>query len=842
MTLDFQGPTTTAFQYFEYERLQRPVFSLFTDIARKYADNIAIKDDIRQLTYREVHLWAVRVAVELKSSITKGEPIGIALRNDAFFPAAMLASLALGCPYVPLDISLPLARNELIIAHSGLKKIITMSDIPPFSKELEYIFIDSLAPIVKQLFEPEATCDDIAYINYTSGSTGIPKGVFQNQRNLLHDVMQYTNSIHLSARDRLTLFYSPSVSGAIRDIFGSLLNGATLYIKNLKDTGLYDLAAFIVREKITIYHSIPNIFRTFLQLSNNAVDFSSVRLIYLAGDRIFNTDVDLYRQFFSKGCLLYVGIGATEIATIYRQWFIRQDTIISQERIPLGYSVPDRVMALVNQHDESVPQGEIGEIIVSSPYISLGYWNNPQQTRQAFLSDGDIRTFRTGDLGRINADGLLEFMGRKDNQVKINGHRVELSEVEGTLMNHPFILRCAIFSDRINASDSLIAFFMADIQVEEPALKEWLSEYLPAYMIPQRCIQTNEIPLLHNFKNDYILLKKRFHEYILKEQIQQETVHQNADEKESKLSNMLRKTWIEFLDGKSFDENISWKNAGGNSLNAVNFLVQLEAALGTTLPVDWLHGGMKPQEIYAYLRELTLEDKTVPDKVIYFFPPLLGFTENAGAFLRGLSAHCTIRIINYPDLDNMPFEERNWEFIRSFIARQISDDSYPNVGFLSNCSGAMVMNNFLGHSPLSSYWFVGVIDGQLYYKKNELTFNFKQRAIDFLKKGNFISRANMFLITNLPVYQKSMDVLYKRKWVRMGKKEIMRYLTINHTPSYIDSDVWYFECEISPYHKSSERWKAHCKNIHKVTLEGDHQFMLAPYNAKIVQDHIMAIC
>lgn len=842
MTLDFQGPTTVAFQRFEYEWLQRPVFSLFTDIARKYADNIAIKDDIRQLTYREVHLWAVRVAVELKPSITKGEPIGIALRNDAFFPVAMLASLALGCPHVPLDISLPLARNELIIAHSGLKKIITMEDIPPLSKDLEYIFIDSLSPIVKQLFEPEATCDDIAYINYTSGSTGIPKGVFQNQRNLLHDVMQYTNSIHLSARDRLTLFYSPSVSGAIRDIFGSLLNGAALYIKNLKDTGLYDLAAFIVREKITIYHSIPNIFRTFLQLSNKGVGFSSVRLIYLAGDRIFNTDVDLYRQFFSNDCLLYVGIGATEIATIYRQWFIRQDTIISQECIPVGYSVPDREMILVNQHDESVPQGEIGEIIVSSRYISLEYWNNPQQTRQIFRSDGDVRTFRTGDMGRINADGLLEFIGRKDDQVKINGHRVEISEVEGTLMNHPYIRRCAVFSDRINASDSLIAFFMGDIHLEESALKEWLSDYLPVYMIPQRCIQTDEIPLLHNFKNDYSLLKERYQEYILKEQIREKTVQRDADGKESKLLSLLRKTWIEFLDSKSFDENISWKNAGGNSLNAVNFLVQLEAVLGTTLPTDWLHGGMKPQEIYAYLSNIPISDKTAANKIIYFFPPLLGFTENARVFLRDLSVHCAIKIINYPDLDNMPFEERNWAFIRSFIARQLSDDSCENVGFLSNCSGAIVMNNFLGHFPPRSYWFIGVIDGQLYYRKSELTFNFKQKTIDFLKKGNFIQRGKMFLLTNVPVYQKSVDVLYKRKWVKMNKKEIMRYLTINHTPSYIDGDVWYFESEISPYHKSSERWRDYCKKIHVVTLKGDHQFMLAPLNAKIVQDHITAMC
>lgn len=252
MRLDFKGPVDIAFRKFEETRLEIPVFRIFEDVAQRNTDKIALKSDSAQLSYQQAYHYVCRLAAQIQALNAHKEPIGIALPNDVYFPVAMLAALAVGCPYVPLDIDLPEARNQLIIEQSGVKSIITTTELADAYKALQTICIDTKSTNTDAPFVTSATAKDIAYIIYTSGSTGIPKGVYQNQRNLLHDVMQYTNSIHLNENDRLTLLYSPSVNGAIRDIYGALLNGGTLVIKNLDKGGLYDLNQFIQDRKSVV--------------------------------------------------------------------------------------------------------------------------------------------------------------------------------------------------------------------------------------------------------------------------------------------------------------------------------------------------------------------------------------------------------------------------------------------------------------------------------------------------------------------------------------------------------------------------------------------------------------
>ncbi len=744
MQLDFNGPVEIQFRKFEEEWLEVPVFQLFREVVRRNPDKIAIKCGTQELSYKEAYHWSLQIAQQINASNAGHEPVGIALPNDVFFPVAMMASLAVGCPYVSLDIDLPLARNQTIIEASGIKSIITTNDSPLYVEGLDIINIDNLAFIEDNYADFKSSPDDIAYIIYTSGSTGTPKGVYQNQRNLLHDVMQYTNSVHLNENDRLTLLYSPSVNGAIRDIYGALLNGATLVIKNLKKTGLYDLGEFIRQEGITIYHSIPNIFRTFLKLSPDKSDFASVRLIYLAGDRIYNTDVDTYKAFFPAGCLLYVGIGATEIATIYRQWFINHATIINQELIPLGFAVEDREMFLLDEEGNQVHDGETGEINVSSRFISLGYWKNPNQTAESFTGNQQypsVRTYKTGDLGRINNEGLLEFIGRKDNQVKVNGYRIELSEIEGVLMNHPSIERCGLVLHTADKHNSIFAFYISDEQIPEIRLKSWLGERLPDYMIPQRFFQVKEIPVLHNFKNDNNALKRLALEYATTEQKNPES----SNSKTGFLFTTLRRTWSNFLDEKSFDTNSRWKDAGGDSVNAVNFLVQLESDLGTSLPTDWIHGEMTPDEIYAYLNGLNIPEKTNRNKIIYVFPALTGIAENTRAFIKNLSAHATVRIINYPKFRDTSADNWNLHYTTAFIAKQIADHNSPNAGFIGICSGALIMSHLFTIKPPEQYSLIGIIEANLEYSSLVFYKNFFERAVNFIKRGDLFNYGIIFL-------------------------------------------------------------------------------------------------
>jgi amino acid adenylation domain-containing protein len=833
MQLDFQVPININFQKFEESWLEMPVFHLFTEAVQRNPDKIALKCEERQLSYQEVYNWAVNIAHAIKAHHDNKTPVGIALPNDVFFPVAMLAALASGCPYVPLDIDLPIARNQLIIEQSGIQSILTSTDSPSFSETLRIFNIHNIRENKYKPLDFEASPDDTAYIIYTSGSTGIPKGVYQNQRNLLHDVMQYTNSVHLSEDDRLTLLYSPSVNGAIRDIYGALLNGATLVIKNLKKTGLYNLSEFIRQESITIYHSIPNIFRTFLKLNPDKVDFESVRLIYLAGDRIYNTDVELYKAFFPTKCLLYVGIGATEVATIYRQWFISHNTIISQELIPLGYAVADRDMQLIDEENRGVPDGEVGEITVSSKFISLGYWNNPDQTLQSFsinTHNAAIRTFRTGDLGRINNQGLLEFIGRKDNQVKINGYRVELSEIEGVLMNHPAIERCGVVLHCIDSHNSLYAFYSSSQALAEAKIKDWLTERLPLYMIPQRCIQVKEIPVLHNFKNDSKALKALVQQYADEKQVTEKILRKKNDF----LYTVLRKTWSKFLDEKSFDKNISWKDAGGDSVNAVNFLVQLETDLGLTLPTDWIHGGMKPDEIYDYLSSMNLEENEKREKTIYFFPSLLGIGENTKQFLKSLSEHASVRIINYPRFADTPAKDRNLAYVTAFISGQIFDSNSPNIGFISSCSGSLIMNHILAHQAPKYYSFIAILEGREIYAPRPIYKSFFSRLIDFLKKGDLMSNSLFYIYNHSEYSRKIIHYLEEKKYYSFKNRQILWNIYRYLRPSFFGGEVLYFGCNNSHIDSNGEHLKAYYKNVKLIPLRGNHGEMLNEDNTKTV--------
>ncbi|RYU95882.1 AMP-binding protein [Emticicia agri] len=837
MQLDFQGPLDIQFRKFEEAWLDIPVFELFTKIVERKPDKIALICGENQLSYKEVYEWVLLIANELKIQHSKQEPVGIALPNDVFFPISMLASLAAGCPYVPLDIDLPVLRNQLIIEQSGLKSIITFSDSYKFEGMAELINLDILSSAECLQNDFNTFPEDIAYIIYTSGSTGIPKGVYQNQRNLLHDVMQYTNSVHLNENDRLTLLYSPSVGGANRDIYGALLNGATLVINNLKLNKLYDLSKFLRKERITIYHSIPNIFRTFLLLKPDKSDLETVRLIYLAGDRIYNTDVDLYKSFFTDNCLLYVGIGATEIATIYRQWFINKNTLINTELIPLGYAVEDREMQLLDSDHKQVVDDKAGEITVYSKFISLGYWNDSIQTEKSFTNcagDSAIRIYKTGDLGRINRDGLLEFIGRKDSQVKINGYRVELNEIEGLLMNYPSITHCSVVLYTTEKHNAIFAFYVSTIELLEIVVKSWLKERLPDYMIPQRCIQVDEIPLLHNFKNDNKSLRVLAENYI-------GNVPETEKQPEDSLFTILRGTWSRFLDKESFDRNIKWKYAGGDSVNAVNFLVQLEADLGTTLPTDWIDGEMSPNGIYNYLKTLDLTRKINEKKIIYFFPSLSGMEENTRLFLNKLSALVSVTIINYPKFSNTPLKDRNLNYITAFIEKQIPNYGGPNTGFISTCSGGSIMHHFITSKQTQHYSFIGIIEGRAQYKAPPLYKGFFKRVKLFLKRENIINDMIFALYTRSDYCKKIIHYMERKKYYSFKNRSTLLSIYQNLCLSYFDGEAVYFNCEQSSINPVSAQWELYYKKIRLISLTGHHQDMLNEYNAKIVIDKIAEV-
>ena len=430
--------------------------------------------------------------------------------------AGLLGTLKAGSTYVPLDPSYPKDRLAHILEDSQASALLTNTRNIALARELTgkvmwhgrpargsqslpLINVDAFArndrvTEVNVATEPHS----LAYLLYTSGSTGQPKGVMQNHRNVLHFIRAYTNNLHLSATDRLTLLSSYCFDASVMDIYGALLNGATLYPVDIKEEGFVGLSEWLSKEQITIFHSTPTVYRYFLNTRSEENRFPQLRLVVLGGEQVNRADVALYKKHFSDDCLLVNGLGPTE-ATVSLQYFIDKQTNISGQGVPVGYPVEETEILLLDEAGK--PATLRGEIAIKCEHVALGYWRNPDATAAAFLADSQSpssRIYRTGDMGRKLPDGSIVFTGRKDFQIKIRGFRVELGEIESALSQHPAVRENVIVLRSNEAGDKrLVAYVVLNSTrtVSENDLREFLRHKLPEYMMPARFMVLDSLPL-----------------------------------------------------------------------------------------------------------------------------------------------------------------------------------------------------------------------------------------------------------------------------------------------------------------------------------------------------------
>ncbi|MBC7945339.1 MAG: non-ribosomal peptide synthetase [Burkholderiales bacterium] len=516
LTMQRAAPIPSAcFLAFGKSEIEQSIARRFERQAERYADHLAIKTPHLHIRYRDLNRVANRIAHALLARGQGSAPIAVLLEHGAPVIAAIIGALKAGKTYVPLDASFPAERNRHILQNSGASLMLASSGTTAAATLLaanvgepgcSVLNIDQLAADLPEHNPALALSPDSpAYIIYTSGSTGQPKGVVQNHRNVLNDVRQYTNALCISFNDRMTLLYSCSVNGAVRGIFGALLNGASLYPFDVKTQGLGGLAELLMGEEITIYHSVPAVFRHFVATLTGQEKFPKLRVIRFGGEHVLAADVALYKKHFSDDCLLYTGMGATETGHV-REYFIDKQTEIAGSVVPTGYAIEDKEVVLLDDAQQAVGAGEIGEIAVRSEYLALGYWNKPQATQAAFLpAEGTARLYLTGDLGRLRADGCLEHLGRKDFQVKVRGYRIELAEIERRLLEHPSLKETVVVAQTDRHGENQLVAYVVAAGEPKPVMSElrgFLQEKVPDYMLPAAFVLLDAVPLTPNGKID----------------------------------------------------------------------------------------------------------------------------------------------------------------------------------------------------------------------------------------------------------------------------------------------------------------------------------------------------
>ena len=499
-------PTNT-FVEFRREDIEQSVPARFEQQVRKTPDRLAIKSASGTLSYDALNHLANRVARAILAQRPHGpETVALLLDHGAPMIVAMLGVLKAGHIYVPLDPVYPQARTTSMLEDSQARLMITDQTHLPLAQawardERQVLNIDGLdADVSDENLALAISPDALAYVVYTSGSTGQPKGVMQTHRNVLHQIMIYTNALHICADDRLTLLHSCSFSAARSDIFGALLNGATVCPVKVVEHGLVALADWLIQEDITILHWVPTAFRHFIGPFTGAEAFPNLRLIVLGSESVLPTDVALYKTHFAQGCLFVNRLGTTETADA-RLYFMNKETPLTGSVVPVGYAVADTEVLVLDEAGQAVGVNQTGEIAIKSRYLSPGYWRQPDLTRAAFLADpdgGDERIYRTGDLGYLLPDGCLVHVGRRDFQVKVHGYRIEIAEIELVLLDLDTVKEAVVVAWEEAPGDQRLIAYVVPCGHPAPTvstLRQALAARLPPSMIPSAFEMVEALPL-----------------------------------------------------------------------------------------------------------------------------------------------------------------------------------------------------------------------------------------------------------------------------------------------------------------------------------------------------------
>jgi amino acid adenylation domain-containing protein len=506
-----------AFTRFESDALSSTIDDRFERQVAMYPDHIAVKTSRYAWTYRQLDSEATTIAGRIEALVGGSSTrVGVLFESGAPLMAAILGTLKAGQTYVPLDPSNPRDRLAYMVRHSEAAVLLTDTAHLTLARELAGDSVPVVNGEAATIAPPfaglrRASPDSVAYILYTSGSTGVPKGVVQSHRNLLHFMRVYTNNLGIHHGDRLSLLSSYGFDGAVMDIFGALLNGATLVPANLAIDGLDGALARIGDGRVTVFHSTPTVFRQLFGSASQNGELEHVRAVVLGGEEALRSDLELFKVRFPREAVLINGLGPSE-STVTLQHYMDHDTINTRTSLPVGLPVEDTEILLLDESGGATPV--YGEIAIRSPHVALGYWRDDAKTAAAFTSEPDDarrRVYRTGDIGRRLADGTLEFVGRKDTQVKIRGFRIELGEVESVLGQHPVVQECAVLARADDGGAArLVAYvrpstFRADVATE---LRHFLKQKLPDYMIPTAFVVQTSLPVTANGKLDRNALPK----------------------------------------------------------------------------------------------------------------------------------------------------------------------------------------------------------------------------------------------------------------------------------------------------------------------------------------------
>jgi amino acid adenylation domain-containing protein len=480
---------------------EHSVVEMFEAQVLKTPAAIAVEFEFTLLTYKDLNEQANQLAHYLRKrhKVRPDDLVGIQLERSEWLIIAMLAVLKAGGAYVPIDPEYPQSRIDHMITDSHCKVLINATELEQFRSEQPAFNHENPEKITH--------AGNLAYIIYTSGSTGMPKGVLVTHGNLRHFLFNISHHYHFSVPPVQPFIASASFDISLFQLFMPLLSGGRS-IMTVKEE-VQDIRQFTALVKrSTAIDTVPGVYTllvTYIIENNLQGSFSHIEKIFIGGDAIADNLLHTLAEIFSAADII-VTYGPTE-GTVFCTHLIYKPGMITTvvKGAVIGAPMNNNSIYIVDERQQLLPVGLTGEICITGGGLSAGYLNQPDLTAAKFVTNPFVpgeRMYKTGDLGRWQADGTIVFCGRKDDQVKISGFRIELGEIEAALRLHEEIDNAVVIVRHNGGEKELVAYIVSRATLHIPDLRAYLSNKLPAYMVPGYFVQLEEIPLTTNGKVD----------------------------------------------------------------------------------------------------------------------------------------------------------------------------------------------------------------------------------------------------------------------------------------------------------------------------------------------------
>lgn len=574
------------------------IVDLFQAQVDKTPGTIAVAFKGRVLTYRELDEKTNQLAHYLADylfGLTRNVQgpdmpetplIALSVERSLETVVGVLAILKAGGAYVPIDPDYPTERIRYLLKDCGPPLLLTQSDLKaqfPLEKMPPHchpVFIDEidLDGLPKARPDMSIQVTDLAYINYTSGSTGQPKGVAIPHQAVVR-LVKNSNFAQLDSTQTFLQYAPVSFDAATLEIWGALLNGAKLVVMPARQKDLASLAKVLRLEEITILWLTSSLFNVMLEEHPDALQV--VKQLLTGGETLSVSHIEKAMDLL-PGTQLVNGYGPTENTTFTCCYPINHQTYTNS--IPIGRPIANTTVYIVDENLQPVPVGVPGELVTGGPGLARGYLNRPELTQEKFIEieifGKTQRIYRTGDLARLLPSGDIEFLGRMDLQVKLRGFRIELGEIETVLGQLPSIKEAMVTLREVDGDKRLVAYLTGDRSPQagsliDPAqVKEGLKALLPDYMIPSTFMVLEKFPLTPNGKADRNALPLP----------QAETIA--GDKPATPTEEILAGVWATLLWRETVHRYDNFFDLGGHSLSATRLIARIRDNFQVELPVS----------------------------------------------------------------------------------------------------------------------------------------------------------------------------------------------------------------------------------------------------------------